>query len=159
MRDGLADHWAEMLGPEVGQVNQRKGLGKQYPFYGVHSSESIFRSTGRWRMSTTNVAREARRSTRVQLKVVIEAKGVTEPIICDGETIVVNLHGALISTDVPLRVGMKIQVHVIQTNTRAAADVVHLDPDRDRFCGIELGIPENIWGVCLPPDDWHEGGA
>jgi hypothetical protein len=41
-------------------------------------------------MSTTNVPREVRRSTRVQLKVVIEAKGVTEPLTCDGETIVVN---------------------------------------------------------------------
>jgi hypothetical protein len=91
--------------------------------------------------------------------VVIEARGVTEPLICDGETIVVNLHGALISTDIPLRVGMKIEVHVIQTNTRAPADVVHLEPDRGRLSGIELGIPENIWGVCLPPDDWHEGGV
>lgn len=107
-------------------------------------------------MSTMNVVREARRSTRVQLKVVIEAKGVTEPLIFDGETIVVNLHGALISTAVSLREGMKIQIHVIQTNTRAAADVVHVDPDQRRFCGIELEIPENIWGVCLPPDDWHE---
>jgi len=68
-------------------------------------------------MSTTNLAREVRRSTRVQLKVVIEAKGVTEPLTCDGETIVVNLHGALISTAVPLRVGMKIQIHVMTTTT------------------------------------------
>jgi hypothetical protein len=54
---------------------------------------------------------------------------------------------------------MKIQVHVIHTTTRAVADVVHLDPGRGRFCGIKLGIPANIWGVCLPPDDWHEGGV
>jgi len=107
-------------------------------------------------MSTANAPREARRSTRVQLKVVIEAKGVTEPLTCDGETIVVNLHGALISTAVPLHVGMKIQVHVMTTTTRAAADVVHVDPDRPRICGIGLVIPENIWGVGLPPDDWHE---
>jgi hypothetical protein len=72
---------------------------------------------------------------------VIEAKGVTEPLTCDGETIVVNLHGALISTAVPLRVGMKIHVYV--------------DPDRPRICGIRLVIPENIWGVDLPPDDWQ----
>ena len=109
-------------------------------------------------MSITNVPREARRSTRVQLKVVIEAKGVTEPLVFDAETIVVNLHGALISTAVPLRVGMKIQVHVVQTNTRAGADVVHVDPDQSRVCGIGLVIPENIWGVCHPPDDWHEDG-
>lgn len=109
-------------------------------------------------MSTTNVPREGRRSTRVQLKVVFEAEGVNEPLICDGETLVVNLHGALISTAVPLRAGMKIQVHVIQTNTRAGADVVHVDPDRSQVCGIGLVIPENIWGVCHPPDDWHEDG-
>ena len=109
-------------------------------------------------MSTTNVPGEARRSTRVHLKVMIEAKGVTEALTCDGETLIVNLHGALISTPVPLREGMKIQIHVIQTNTRAAADVVHVDPDQLRFCGIGLVIPENIWGVCHPPDDWHEGG-
>ena len=109
-------------------------------------------------MSTTNIHREGRRSTRVQLKVVFEAEGVTEPLICDGETLVVNLHGALISTAVPLRVGMKIQVHVIQTNTPAAADVVHVDPDQSHVCGIGLVTPENIWGVCHPPDDWHEDG-
>ena len=107
-------------------------------------------------MSTTNLPREARRSTRVQLKVVIEAKGVTEPLTCDGETMVVNLHGALISTAVPLRVGMKIQVHVMTTTTRAAANVIHVDPDRPRICGIGLVVPENIWGVGHPPDDWHE---
>ena len=85
-------------------------------------------------MSSTNVAHEARRSTRVRLKVVIEAKGVTEPLVCDGETIVVNRHGALISTGTPLRVGMKIQIYVIMTNTRAAADVVYVDPERPRMC-------------------------
>ena len=99
---------------------------------------------------------EFRRSTRVPMKVVIEAKGVTQPLTCDGETIVVNLHGALISTDVPLRVGMKIQIHVFMTNTRGAADVVHVDPERPRVSGIGLVIPENIWGVELPPDDWYE---
>jgi len=41
------------------------------------------------------------------MKVVIEAKGAIE-LLTDGETIVVNLHGALISTDFPLRTGMKI---------------------------------------------------
>ena len=33
---------------------------------------------------------ESRRSTRVPLKVVISARGITEPLTCDGETIVVN---------------------------------------------------------------------
>jgi len=107
-------------------------------------------------MSSTQVPHDGRRSTRVPLKVIIEAKGVTEPLTCDGETLVVNLHGALISTAVPLRVGMKIQIHVFMTNTRGAADVVHVDPTRPRLCGIGLVIPENIWGVEAPPDDWRE---
>src|SRR5215472_1593927 len=106
-------------------------------------------------MSSTHVPQESRRSTRVPMKVVIEAKGATEPLTCDGETIIVNLHGALISTAVPLRIGMKIQIHVFMTNTRAAADVVHVDPDRPRVCGIGLVIPENIWGLEVPPDDWQ----
>jgi len=100
---------------------------------------------------------ESRRSTRVQLKVVIEAEGVTEPLICDGETIVINLHGALIWTVIPLHAGMKIQIQVISTHTRATADVVHVDPERYGVCGIGLVIPENIWGVEAPPDDWLQG--
>ena len=107
-------------------------------------------------MSSTQVSRESRRSTRVFLKVVIDAMGVTEPLLCDGETLVVNRHGALISTGIPLREGMKIQIHVLMTNTRAAADVVHVHPDRPRVCGIGLVILENIWGVEAPPDDWLE---
>jgi len=107
-------------------------------------------------MSSTQVSRESRRSTRVFLKVVIDAMGVTEPLLCDGETLVVNRHGALISTAIPLREGMKIQIHVLMTNTRAAADVVHVHPDRPRVCGIGLVIPENIWGVEAPPDDGLE---
>jgi hypothetical protein len=100
---------------------------------------------------------ESRRSTRVRLKVLIEAQGIAEPLTCQGETSVVNIHGALISTAVPLRVGMRIEILVIPTGKRATADVVYVDPDQPRVCGIGLVKPENIWGLSLPPDDWHEG--
>ncbi len=103
--------------------------------------------------------RESRRSTRVPLKVWIEAKGITEPLTCEGETIVVNLHGARLSTTVPLRVGMTIQIHVVLTDKRALAQVVYVDPDWPRHCGIGLEKPENIWGVSLVPDDWREGDS
>jgi len=103
-----------------------------------------------------SIARENRRSTRVRLKVVIEARGVSEPTSCEGETIVVNRHGALISTTVVLRVGMKIEIRVVLTDKRAIADVVYVDPDQPRICGIGLAQPENIWGLSLPPDDWDE---
>jgi len=93
------------------------------------------------------------------MKVVIVARGLTEPLTCEGETHVVNLHGALISTTVPLRVGMKIEIHVILTDKSAAAKVVYVDPDQPRHCGIGLDEPQNIWGVYLPPADWHEGDS
>jgi hypothetical protein len=71
---------------------------------------------------------ESRRSTRVRLKVVIEAHGISEPLTCEGETLVVNLHGALILTAVALRVGTKMSIHVYVTDRRAAAEVVYVDP-------------------------------
>jgi hypothetical protein len=74
-------------------------------------------------MTSNPVDRESRRSTRVRLKVRIEAFGVSEPLTCEGETFVVNLHGALILTAVALRVGMKIGVHVFLTGKRAIADL------------------------------------
>jgi hypothetical protein len=105
------------------------------------------------------VSDESRRSTRVRLKLAIEAHGIGEPLKCEGETFVVNLHGALILTAIPLRVGMKISIDVYATDKRATAEVVYVDPDQPRQCGINLEKPENIWGLSLPPDDWHEGHA
>jgi hypothetical protein len=98
---------------------------------------------------------ESRRSTRVPLKLVISAKGLSQPLTCDGETIVVNRHGALVSCTVPLAMGLKIEVHVIMTDKSAAAVVVYVDPEQPFVCGIALERPENIWGLSLPPDDWY----
>jgi hypothetical protein len=105
-------------------------------------------------MSSTATFRESRRSTRVPLKVVITIEGGTERRTCDGETIIVNLHGALIATAIGLSTGMRISVHVYLTDKRAAAQVVYIDPKSSLLCGIELDEPQNIWGVPLPPDDW-----
>jgi len=99
---------------------------------------------------------ESRQSTRVRLKVMIEARGLVEPLTCQGETIVVNRHGALITTAAVLRVGMRIEIRVILTDKRALADVVYIDPDHPQLCGVGLVKPENIWGLSLPPEDWHE---
>ena len=108
--------------------------------------------------SETRVTRDFRRSTRVPLKVVIVAQSLTEPLSCDGETIVVNRHGALISSSIPLHVGMMIEILVVLTDKRAPAKVVYVDSERPRVCGIALAKPENIWGLSFPPDDWYEGG-
>lgn len=101
--------------------------------------------------------KESRRSTRVPLKLLIAAQGVSEPLTCEAETIIVNCHGALISCAVPLRLEMKIEIRVIITDKRANAKVVYIDPDRPHVCGIALDKPENIWGISFPPEDWNEG--
>ena len=99
--------------------------------------------------------RESRRSTRVPLRVVITVQGPPS-LECQGETIVVNLHGALILTDIGLSVGMRISIHVYLTDKRATARVVYVDPGNLRRCGIELDEPQNTWGVTLSPDNWDE---
>ena len=100
--------------------------------------------------------RETRRSTRVSLKIVISARSLTEPLACDGETIVVNRHGALICSTVPLAFGLKIEIYVTITDKRANAEVVYVDAKQPFICGIALEKPQNIWGLSLPPDDWYE---
>src|SRR5438876_631140 len=74
----------------------------------------------------------------------------------EGETIVVNLQGALIATGIALSIGMRISIHVYVTDKRAAARVVYIDPENPLHCGIELDEPRNIWVVHLPPNDGDE---
>jgi hypothetical protein len=108
--------------------------------------------------SFMSTAPNLRRSTRVPIMVAIEVEGCSEPLICEGVTIVVNLHGALISTDLALSVGMKISIHVILTDKHAKARVIYVDPKNGLRCGIELDEPRNIWGIPLHPEDWDERG-
>ena len=98
----------------------------------------------------------SRRSTRVPLKVTLAILGDPEGITCECETIVVNLHGALLTTAIGLNVGMKISIHVYISDKRAGARVVYVDPASPLQAGIELDHPRNIWGVSLPPEDWDE---
>jgi len=91
--------------------------------------------------------------------VITVAEGGAGSRTCEGETIVVSLHGALIATAVGLSSGMRISIHVYLTNKRAAARVVYIDPKNPLHCGIALDEPRNIWGVSLLPDDWNETAA
>jgi hypothetical protein len=109
--------------------------------------------------SPHTLIRESRRSTRVTLKVVVSVEGSTDPLTCEGETIVVNLHGALLSTQVGLQLGMEVSIQVFLTGKNARARVVYVDPAIPLYCGIELHQPQNIWGVPLPPEDWAEPAA
>jgi len=107
-------------------------------------------------MPHQNSVHNLRRSTRVPLKVIIAIEAGAETRTCEGETIVVNLHGALIATAIGLSTEMRISIHVYVTDKRAAARVVYIDPDNPLHCGIELDEPRNIWGVSLPLEDWSE---
>jgi len=110
-------------------------------------------------MPSKAIFRESRRSTRVPLKVAIAVESGGESLTCEGETVVVNLHGALLSTTIGLSVGMRISIHVYLTDKRARARAVYADPEEALRCGIELDQPRNIWGVPLTPDDWDEIAA
>ena len=94
---------------------------------------------------------ESRRSTRVPLKVTIEVEG--QELKCEGETIIVNLHGALIEVTAALEVGMRISIYVYITDKRSKARVVSVPNPLQ--CAIELEKPQNIWGVSLTPEDWQ----
>ncbi|HEV2729021.1 MAG TPA: PilZ domain-containing protein [Terriglobales bacterium] len=107
-------------------------------------------------MASNTTFHESRRSTRVPLKAVITVEGGPESVKCAGETVVVNLHGALISSALWLSVGMKVSIHVYLTDKSAKGRVVYVDPANPLHCGIELDEPRNIWGVPLPPENWDE---
>jgi hypothetical protein len=102
---------------------------------------------------------ESRRSTRVPIKIPVEASGISEPLTCEGETVIVNRHGTLITTTVALHKGMSIEIHVILTGKRARAQVVYVNRDSPQYCGIALEKPANIWGIPFPPADWQENGS
>lgn len=89
----------------------------------------------------------------MKVSIAVEAE---QHFSCEGETVVVNLHGGLISTSRALQLGAKISLHVYLTDKHSSARVVYVDPVAPLQCGIELDHPRNIWGVPIPPDDWDE---
>lgn len=104
--------------------------------------------------ATIQSHRELRRSTRVPIRVSIEMRATGWS--CEGETIVVNLHGALVKTSGRLELGAQITVHVQLTDKSAHARVVFGSRDRPLEFGIALDTPQNIWGVSLAPADWRD---
>jgi len=83
--------------------------------------------------------------------VLIEIHG--ERFAYAGETVTVNLHGALVRIAAPLKLGDRITLYVHTTGRSADAEVVFADYEASQF-GIELESPEDIWGMDAPPTDW-----
>ncbi len=98
--------------------------------------------------------RNLRRSTRVPIRVRIEVQATG--LVCEGETIVVNLHGALVKVSRALEVGARFIIQVQPTGKSAAARALFASRERPSEFGIALDEPENIWGISLPPADWQE---
>ena len=96
--------------------------------------------------------RNLRRSTRVPIRVRIDVQATG--ISCEGETITVNLHGALLKTSEALELGARIKIHVQLTGKSADARVVFADSEEALHFGVALDRPENIWGISLTPPDW-----
>lgn len=107
---------------------------------------------------TEPIVNESRRSSRVPLKVKISVDGQPDQA-CEGETEIVNLHGALIHTAIELPYRANIDIHVYLTDKHAKARIVYINPLNRLMCGIELERPDNVWGVPLPPKDWSESSA
>lgn len=95
-----------------------------------------------------------RRSTRIptDVNVLVEVHG--EEFAYAGETITVNLHGALVRIAAPLKRGDRVTLHVHRTGKSAAGAVVFANSGISQF-GVELEEPDNIWGVAVPPPDWN----
>ena len=85
---------------------------------------------------------ESRRSTRVPIRVQIEVRATG--LTCDGETILVNLHGALVKTLAPLELGARITIHVHLTTKSADARVVFSSREAPLEFGIALDRPREI---------------
>lgn len=90
-------------------------------FHRLHAAGIIFSA-----MSSPARFRESRRSCRVPLKVVIAIEDGADGRTSEGETIVVNLHGAVMATAIGLTTGMGISIHVYLTDECAAAGVVYI---------------------------------
>ncbi len=93
-----------------------------------------------------------RRSTRIAADVRIKVEG--DGFACAAETVPVNLHGALVRSRVPLKLGDRVVLHVARTGKSASGAVVFANVSSRQF-GIELQHPENIWGITSPPPDWN----
>ena len=105
-------------------------------------------------VTDTERRRDFRRSTRVpiQIRIDVQATGASY----EGETVVVNLHGALVKTSAQLELGAVIAIHVALTGKAADARVVFASRESPLEFGIALDKPQNIWGISLPPADWRE---
>ena len=101
----------------------------------------------------------ARRSSRVLVSLPLAVSGQKSDgshISGAAETILVNRHGAKIRSSVPLEDHMEVRLALLAPYKWRVGHVVWGDPQEKEY-GIELGRPENFWGIYYPPEDWERG--
>jgi len=105
-----------------------------------------------------------RRSTRISTAIPLTISGEDAAGIKFKEksrTIVINKHGAKISTYHNLTLGADLTVENQLLGRSAQATVVWLGDKRTPRGPVEIGIQlseaQNLWGIELPPEDWQEG--
>lgn len=99
-------------------------------------------------------SRRSRRSSRITYDVLVELKD--ERFAWAGETVVVNVHGALIKTSAVLELGNRVTIHVHSTGKAASGRVVFASYEHSPHFGVELDKPANIWGLRDAPADWQQ---
>ena len=99
-----------------------------------------------------------RRSSRIPLVIRIVVAGIHPEtrlyFQAVGNTLVVNRHGALISTIPGLQSGMRLNVTVVTNGKSVRARVIWDSARSEGRYGIELETPENLWKILFPPADW-----
>ena|ERR1035437_7765524 len=100
----------------------------------------------------------SRRSSRIPLVIGIVVAGIHPETGAHfeavGETLIVNKHGALISTIPGLQSGMRLYITVATNGKSVGARVVWDGARFEGRYGIELETPENLWKILFPPADW-----
>lgn len=118
-----------------------------------------------WRMLISNQSEQLpnpgftnRRSSRIPLEIRIVVAGIhPETGACFqavGKTLIVNKHGALISTIPGLQSGMRLSITVAASGKSAGARVAWDGARPEGRYGIELAPPGNLWEIPVPPADW-----
>lgn len=105
------------------------------------------------------IAGRARRSSRVLVSLPLAVSGQKSDgshISGAAETILVNRHGARIRSSVPLEDRMEVRLALLAPYKWRVGHVVWADGSEKEY-GIELGRPENFWGIQFPPEDWELG--
>lgn len=101
----------------------------------------------------------ARRSSRVLVSLPLAVSGQKSDgshISGAAETILVNRHGAKIRSSISLENRMEIRVALLAPYKWRVGHVVWANAGQKEY-GIELGRPENFWGIYYPPEDWELG--